>query len=395
MIFGQFALVLTVLWLCGTGLRLAILAMPPVISIVQADLGLSGTQIGLLSGLPVVFFAAVAVPGSLLIARLGVLPTLTLGLLVTAAGSGLRGMASTIGLLYATTMLMAAGVAMMQPAMPAAVRQWIPTHIGLGTAVYTNGMIVGEIIPVAIMLPIIMPLVGDSWRAGVAIWSIPLVAIALLAFIFAPRAAPISSHVTEARAPWWPNWRDPLVWRLGLILGSVNSLYFCSNAFLPGYLESVGRADLISAGLTALNVGQLPASLILVFVADYIERRVWPYVFFGLLALVSLGGLVSTTSIWTVVWAGVLGFACGAALALGLALSPLLSKPQDVPRVSAAMFTVSYMFAMAISVLSGAVWDWTGLARAAFLPIALSALPIILLTPALRFNRQRAKLTPA
>jgi CP family cyanate transporter-like MFS transporter len=172
-----------------------------------------------------------------------------------------------------------------------------------------------------------------------------------------------------------------------LILGSVNSLYFCTNAFLPGYLESVGRADLISAGLTALNVGQLPASLLLVLVADHIERRVWPYVFFGLLALLSLGGLVSTTSSWTVFWAGLLGFACGAALALGLALSPLLSEPRDVPRVSAAMFTVSYMFAMTISVLSGAVWDWTGFVRAAFLPIALSALPIILLTPALRFRR--------
>jgi MFS transporter, CP family, cyanate transporter len=388
MLFGQFTVVLTILWLCGSGLRLAILAIPPVISVVQADLGLSGTQIGVLSGLPVIFFAAVAVPGSLLIARAGVLPTLALGLLVTAIGSGLRGMASTISLLYAATMLMSAGVAMMQPAMPAAVRQWVPSHIGFGTAVYTNGMIVGEIIPVAIMLPIIMPLVGDSWRAGVAVWSIPLVGIALLAYFFAPRAAPIPSSLVPATpTAWWPNWRDPLVWRLGLILGSVNSLYFCSNAFLPGYLGSVGRSDLISAGLTALNLGQLPASLLLVFIADHIERRVWPYVFFGVLALLSLGGLVSTTSFWTVIWAGLLGFACGAALALGLALSPLLSEPRDVPRVSAAMFTISYMFAMAISVLSGAVWDWTGFARAAFLPIALSALPIILLTPALRFRR--------
>jgi MFS transporter, CP family, cyanate transporter len=379
---------LTVLWFCGWGLRLTILATPPVIAHIQEDLGLSGTQIGILSGLPVIFFAAVAVPGSLLIARAGVVPTLVIGLLVTALGSALRGLASGIHPLYLATTVMAAGIAMMQPAMPAAVRQWLPANIGLGTAVYTNGLIVGEIVAVSIMLPIVMPAVDESWRAAIAVWSVPVILISVLTMALAPRRAAAASSVpANARAPWWPNWRDPLVWKLGVILASVNSMYFCTNAFLPGYLRSVGRSDLISAGLTAFNVGQLPASFLLVFVAGRVERRAWPYVASASLALVSLGALVSTASTWTVVWAGVAGFACGAALALGLALSPLLSEPGDVPRVSAAMFTVSYLVAMTVSVLAGAAWDWTGVARAAFVPIALVALPMILLTPSLRFSR--------
>jgi CP family cyanate transporter-like MFS transporter len=48
------------LWLAGIGLRLTILAVPPVITLIQADLKLSGTEIGILNGLPVVLFAAVA-----------------------------------------------------------------------------------------------------------------------------------------------------------------------------------------------------------------------------------------------------------------------------------------------------------------------------------------------
>jgi hypothetical protein len=76
--------------------------------------------------------------------------------------------------------------------------------------------------------------------------------------------------------------------------------------------------------------------------ADRIERRVWPYVLSSLLALLSIGALISTASGFTVLWIGLLGFACGAALALSLALSPLLSAPRDVPRVSAGMFTISY-----------------------------------------------------
>ena len=40
-------------------------------------------------------------------------------------------------------------------------------------------------------------------------------------------------------------WRNKLIWQVGILLGSVNSVYFCSNAFLPGYLTDAGRPDLI------------------------------------------------------------------------------------------------------------------------------------------------------
>src|SRR5215510_5372226 len=84
------------LWLAGNGLRITILAVPPVIPAIRADLGMSETQVGILTGLPPVLFAASAVLGSLLIARFGALTTLIVGLLTTAAGSALRGGAPEI-----------------------------------------------------------------------------------------------------------------------------------------------------------------------------------------------------------------------------------------------------------------------------------------------------------
>ena len=42
---------------------------------------------------------------------------------------------------------MSAGIAIMQPALPALVRQWLPERIGFGTALYTNGLLVGETLP--------------------------------------------------------------------------------------------------------------------------------------------------------------------------------------------------------------------------------------------------------
>ena len=56
--------------------------------------------------------------------------------------------------------------------------------------------------------------------------------------------------------------------------------------------------------------------------------------------------------------------------------------------MSAAMFTVSYTGALVISILSGVAWDLSGAARFAFVPIAISALPLILLVPTMRLRRE-------
>src|SRR6266567_2631044 len=114
----QFLLRVFLLWLAGNGLRITILAVPPVIPLIRADLGMSETQVGILTGLPPVLFACTAVLGSLLIARFGALNTLIGGLIVTAAGSALRGAAPEIVTLYAATIVTGFGVAIMHPSLP-------------------------------------------------------------------------------------------------------------------------------------------------------------------------------------------------------------------------------------------------------------------------------------
>ncbi len=159
---------LLLLWLAGTALRLTILAVPPVIPRIHDDLNLNATQIGILTGLPSMLFAIAAVPGSLLIARLGVTTAMVVGLVLNAIGGALRGALPDIYWLYAMTIVMGAGVAMMQVTMPPAVRAWAPSRIGFATAVYTNGLLIGELLPVALMLPLVLPLVG-SWQWGFAV----------------------------------------------------------------------------------------------------------------------------------------------------------------------------------------------------------------------------------
>ncbi len=381
---SRFLLSLALLWLIGIALRLAILAVPPVIPALRDEFHLSGTAIGMLSGVPIVMFALAALVGSRLVARIGVVAAAVVGLMLTALGSAGRGGASSVAFLFAATVVMGAGVAVTQPAMPALVGRWLPHRIVLGTGVYTNGLLVGEILPVAVF-PLLFPALGESWRATFVFWSLPIAAIGLLVLLTAPRHQGAKIAVSSR---WWPDWPARDVWRLGLIFGGVGPLYFGSNAFLPGYLTEVGRPDLISPALTALNLGQFPASLLLMGFARRVESRAWPLVVSGILGLVGLAGIVATAGPLTVASAGLLGFAAGAAFALGLSLPPLLSTPGEVARVSAAMFTISYAETVAISVLCGALWDFTGIVQSAFLPIVLSTLPSILLAPTIKFGRR-------
>ena len=71
---GQLWLCLALLWLAGNGLRITILAVPPVIPLLHrrsADVG--DRRSAFWPALPAVLFACAAIPGSLLIARFGAL----------------------------------------------------------------------------------------------------------------------------------------------------------------------------------------------------------------------------------------------------------------------------------------------------------------------------------
>src|ERR1700761_8663493 len=81
---------LCLLWIVGAAARITILAIPPIIPLLHDELHLSETEVGLLIGLPIGLFALAAVPGSLLVARLGVRATMLIGLGLTTLASAAR-----------------------------------------------------------------------------------------------------------------------------------------------------------------------------------------------------------------------------------------------------------------------------------------------------------------
>ncbi len=378
---------LALLWIGGVAARLPILAIPPILPLIHDDLHLSETQVGLLVGLPLGLFAAAAVPGSLLVARLGVRHTMLLGIALTALASAARSASIDALTLYAATALMGFGVAVMQPALPAQVRLWVPARVPLGTAVYTNGMVMGATMGPALTISFMLPLVGGSWRYDLVAWSALIALIACAFALFGPRTDDAKPGETAPAHRWWPDWKSPLTWLLGLAFGSTNALYFGANAFLPDFLVNHGRGDLVGAALGWLNGSQLIASFALLWLAARAHRRAWPYLVFGPLSLVAFLAMVTSPGGWIVLAAGVLGVCAAVPFVLILALPPALSAPGDVHRTAAGMFTISYAFAVLVPVASGGLWDLTGIAWTAFVP--LGACSVIMTVLGTQLSRRR------
>ena len=113
---------LLLLWLVGLCLRMTVLAIPPVLPQMHQAFAMSQATVAALTSLPVLLFSFAAVPGSLLVSRLGPARVMTAGIFITAIAGAARALSPGLTALFVTTFAMGFGIAIMQPALPAVVR---------------------------------------------------------------------------------------------------------------------------------------------------------------------------------------------------------------------------------------------------------------------------------
>ncbi|WP_417512819.1 CynX/NimT family MFS transporter [Marinobacter sp.] len=375
--------VAVLLWLAGVYLRIPILVAPPLAPFIGNELALSQTLTGALTTLPILMLAIGAMPGSLSISRIGPRNTLALAMLIMVIGSAGRGLAPDTATLMLTSAVMGIGVAMMQPALPALLPRWLePKNLALGSAIYMNGMLMGEFIGAGITLPVIMPLLENSWRATMLAWSLPALLVA--AALFLPKrdlARP------TRKVAWLPDWKNPLTLKLGLLLGVSGSLFFGVNAYLGALLEQRGEFDNLTEALFWYNFAQVIASLLMLKMARYWVGKKAPLIIMLIFSLLGTMGMLVFTGWWAIASATFMSFTAGVLLIMMVALPPLLVPSSETGRLSAGNFLVGYTIAFTVPMLGGLLSDWTGDIRHA---IAVMIAYGILVSPlAIKLNLQR------
>lgn len=369
---------LILLWGAGIYLRLTVMVAPPLAPIIAADLGLNQTALGGLTTVPILMLAIASLGAAWVISRIGARQTLILALVCVALTSSLRSFANGPLLLFTASALMGLAIAAIQPALPTLLGAWWPSRLALGTAVYMNGMLMGEVIGSTLTLPVMMPIVNSDWRMAIIFWSIPAILPALAIFLLT-RGRGVAESAPGSSSQWMPDWHQPLVWRLGGLLGTSGCLFFGTNAYLGAVLEGRDEGQYIALGLILLNGSQLVASALMFWLSRYWLGRARP-----LITLLTVGLIGLIWFIFIPGWLGLMalgpaGVAAGMVLILLMGLPPVYRQGMATAGLAAGMFTVGSIINFLVPLLGGFIADLTGQLNWVLLPIAgfvLFSLPL-------------------
>jgi len=375
--------------LVGFNLRSVILGVPPVLPLIQHDLGLTYTATGFLTALPVLALAVGAWPSGLLAERIGARLSVSIGLALLAAGTLLRAFRLTTFSLFFFTLILSIGITLTQTAVPVLIRRWFPKQIGLISALFSDGLIIGEAVAAGITVLIMVRFLGgDAWAGTFVFWGIPVVVLLAFWLWLAP-PAPVeitrphfSSQSATAKSPS----AAPAVQRkrvnalhLGILVGGGSLIYFGMNAWIASYNQALHQAYLTPVSLLSLNAAQLPVSLAVTLVAQQIVGRRWPFIVAGIVSSFAIVGWIFTPAALQALWAALLGGSGALVFTLGIALPPLLASPQEVGRLTGITLSLTYGVAFVGPFIGGALWDLFNLPALVFVPVLIASVMLIVL----------------
>ncbi len=352
-------LLLTAVVLVAINLRGPIAAVSPVLSDLQAALGIGGGGAGLLTTLPVLCFAVAAPTVTALAARTGAERAIVLGLAGIVSGTVLR---SIDGLPAAITGTLLIGVAITvgNVLVPVVIKRDFAGRVGSVTGLYTAALAAGAALTAALTAPIA---VGVGWRFALAVWAVlAMIAAIVWTLAFSGRADP--AEVAPA-APSPGVWRSRIAWSVAVYLGAQSALYYSITAWLPTLLaDDAGLSN--ETGGAAMSLYQLVGIVSTLAIPPLAARSRNQS---GLAVLVALAwtatllGLLIAPDVWPL-WSVIGGLAQGAGISLAFTL--VILRAHDITavrRLSGMAQTVGYTLGAAGPLVVGALHDtlasWT------------------------------------
>ncbi|MDQ6686037.1 MAG: MFS transporter [Actinomycetota bacterium] len=289
-------------------LRPAAVSVGPVLADIRADLGMSSTQAGILTTLPVLAFALFGALAPRIAHVVGLHRTSFLALLSMVLGLAARSRVSQVWLFLALTVLSLAGAATANVLMPSLVKLHFPDRIGPLSSIYTTALSVGLFLSASLTVPISDAL--GSWRWGLASWA---VVAALAAVPWVALVARDQSLATGRRTVSLGQVaRTPLGWWMAMCFG-LQSLqaYAVFGWFAQVYRDagfSPTTAGLLLGTVTGVSI---PVSFWVPTYAAKLRNQTW--LFMALLAADAIGyaGLVVAPHAGAWVWAALVGAGTG------------------------------------------------------------------------------------
>lgn len=366
-------LILLAVVLVALNMRGAIVAVPPLLGEITTDLGISQATAGLLTSLPVLFFAIAAPFSAALGRRLGPGHAVMIGLGLILIGTVTRVLGGS-WILFAGTAVLGLGVTIANILVPVVIKRDFKGHASRVTGYFVATMAVGATITAAFAVPLADWL---GWRAALASWAILIPVAALGWWLHVTRdertsraqarvtaETGVATHTPSAGADHSDGyvWRLPIAWALALTMGTQSALFYSMTTWLPTILTERSGLSPAVAG-TALSVFQITAIPTALTVAALCRMRPtqgWIGVMNATGWIVFIVGLLVLPGLWPV-WTLIGGLTQGGGFTYALTLMVLRGADENVVRAFGAMGQlVGYLIGAAGPFIAGWLAQTTG-----------------------------------
>lgn len=352
------ALLITGILLVAANLRGAITSVGPLLETIRRDEGLSASQAGLLSALPLLTFAVFSPQVPRLARKVGMERLVWLALLTLTAGILLRSVPVT-GLLWLGTVLLGMAIAVGNVLLPALLKRDFPDRVAPMTSLYSVTMgLVGAIVS-GFAVPLANTLPG-GWRTALGCTAgLALVTVAVWLPQTLSRSTPVDvapASTSPRRAPW----RSALAWQVTVFMGLQSFGFYVVLAWFPAILHSHGTSEENSGWLLlVLQVLGVSMSAVIPLLANKFRDQRWLTAGGSLLSFTGYLGLLLFPDL-AVLWVVIVGLASGVCFVLALLFFTLRSVDSYAAATLSGMAqSFGYLLATLGPVVFGALHDAT------------------------------------
>ncbi len=343
--------------LAALNLRMALGSLSVTLPEIILETGISGTQVSLLTAVPLFCLGLMGFAAPPLAARIGIRRAIVVTLVVLVAATALRGLEPFAALL-AGAMGTGACCGLIGVLIPTLIKRDFAAQIKLMTGVATMCISGGAAISAAVMPPLTRAL-NDDWRLALAFW-------AVFALLTAMTWLPLITQrigVGETRLrPVAGVLRHRTAWLLTAYMALQSGMAYMIFAWFAPLMRdrdvSPAQSGLILAAIALVQVISIPATP---YILAHARRP--GLIAAAPIALMMIGSAGCAFAPLALLWpsAIVLGIGQGMAFAVALTLIVLRSENEHVTAaVSAVAQAVGYMLAAILPLAGGVARDLAG-----------------------------------
>lgn len=364
-------------FIVGLNLRPILASVGPLFSVLQREAGLTATQFSLLTTLPVAMMGLAALCGPWLLARVGAVRGIMLGLFILLVACSLRGFSTSLTGLMGTALLGGASIGTIQALMPALIKKAYTQTASTIMSLFSTGIMAGAAVAAASAEPLF------SWLTLKPALAMAGVLALLALMLWLPLVKQPQGEQTAHESVTLSSSRTGL---LLLFFGVGTGAYTLVLAWLPPlYIQAGWSARSSGYMLAWLTLTEVAAGFaVSALIGKFPDRRV-PLITVLLLLLAGLLCLVFAPGTTPVLSTLLLGIGIGALFPLSLIVTfDHARTPAQAGKLLSKVQGGGYMIAALMPLVAGIVRDTSVSLTSAWL--VMSAGVVLLIAIAFTFK---------